>query len=171
VKPALWHRLDAASRDVSPVGLTIVLLIVGLVPLQLPGLAQMAPQLPLMAVYHWSVYVPRLMPAWGVFAIGALQDLLTGGPLGVQALVLLAVLGVVRQQHRFFAGKSFAVLWLGFALIAAGAMALAWFFVSILSLTVVGPRPAAFQYLLTVGLYPLVAWLLLRWQQAFLKGA
>lgn len=170
MKPAFWHRLDSASRQITPVGLTIVLLIVGLVPMQVPGLSQLVPQLPLMAVYHWSVFQPRLMPAWAVFAIGTVQDLLAGGPLGVQALVLLAVYGVVRFQQRFFVGKSFTVLWLGFALIAFGAAALSWILVSVLNAQVVGPRAAAFQYFLTVGLFPLVAWALLRWQHAFLKA-
>ncbi len=167
----LWHRMDLLARQLTPSILTLALVLINALPLHVPGLARIAPLLPLMAIYHWAIFRPRLLPTSVVFLIGLLQDVLSGTPIGVNALVFIAVYGAVLSQKRFFSGKSFAILWLGFALIAAGAMALSWVAVSLLSLTLVEPRTVIFQYVLTLGLFPAVAWLLLRWQRTFLRQA
>lgn len=169
MKPPLRQRLDSMSRRSTPVLLTVALVVLNMVPLHVPGFSRIVPVLPLMAVYHWAVYRPHLMPPLAVFLIGLLQDVLSGAPLGVNAVVFLSVYGVVVLQQKFFAGKSFLVVWLGFALIAAGAAVESWLLVSVLSQTLVGGRAVAFQYILNLGFFPLIAWLFVRWQQAFLK--
>jgi len=171
VNPGLWHRMDLLARQITPVLLTLALVLINALPLHLPGFARIAPLLPLMAIYHWAIFRPRLLPASAVFLIGVLQDVLSGTPIGVNALVFLAVFGAVLTQKRFLMGRSFAILWLGFALIAAGALAISWAAISILNLAVVEPRTAIFQYVLTLGLFPGVAWMFMRWQRAFLKQA
>lgn len=170
MKPSLWHRLDALARRLTPFALTLVLVVVSVVPLHIPGFARVAPLLPLIAVYHWAIYRPRLLPAFAVFVIGLLQDTLTGTPIGVNALVFIGVYGVVLSQRRFFAGKSFAVVWLGFTVVAAGAALSSWILVSVYNLTLVAPRAVLFQYLMTLGVFPLLAWVFLRWQRAFLES-
>jgi len=165
----LWHRMDLLARQLTPSMLTGALVIISALPLHVPGLSRIVPLLPLMAIYHWAIFRPRLLPAWVVFLIGLLQDVLGGTQVGVNALVFLAVYGAVLSQKRFFMGKSFAILWLGFALIAAGAMAISWAAVSLLSIGMVEPRTVIFQYLLTLGLFPAVAWLFVHWQRAFLR--
>jgi rod shape-determining protein MreD len=110
-----------------------------------------------------------LLPAYAVFLIGLFQDILTGAPIGVNAFVFLAVYGAVLSQKRFFIGKSFFILWLGFSLIAAGASVTSWVLLSAFHFTLVEPRTVFFQYLLTLGAFPAVAWLFLRWQRAFLR--
>ena len=169
MKPSLWHRLDGLARKLTPFGLTLLLVILGLLPLHVPGFVSVAPILPVMAVYHWAIHRPELMPAYAVFGIGLLQDLLTGQPMGVNALVLLAVYGVVYSQRRFFVGKSFFVSWLGFALVSAGAAMLSWILVSAYQVSPAAPGAVTFQYFLTASCYPLLAWLFLRWQQVFLR--
>ncbi len=169
MKPSLWHRMDVLARRLTPFGLTLVLVVIGVVPFHIPGFARVVPLLPLMAIYHWAIFRPELMPSYAVFAIGILQDTLTGAPIGVNAMVFLIVYGVVLSQQRFFVGKSFAIIWLGFALVAAGAAALSWVLVSAYNVTLVEPRAVLFQYLVTLGGFPLLAWLFTRWQQTFLR--
>lgn len=168
MKPSFAQRLDSLARRLTPFALTILLVLVNAVPLHLAGGARVAPVLPLIAVYHWAVYKPELMPAIAVFAVGVLHDVLGGGFLGVHAAVLLAAYGVVSAQARFFVGKTFAVVWLGFVLVAAGAALFSWILVSVLHLALIDPRALLYQYVLTIGIFPLVAWLLLRWQRAVL---
>jgi len=158
--------MDLLVRQLTPTMLTLALVIINVVPLHIPGFSNIAPLLPLMAVYHWAIFRPRLLPAWVVFLIGILQDVLTGTPIGVNALVFLAVYGAVLSQKRFFIGKSFFILWLGFSLIAAGAAILSWVAVSALHVALVEPTTAMYQYLLTLGVFPAVAWVFLRWQRA-----
>ena len=167
--PGPWHRMDVLARQLTPSVFTLALVILNVVPPHIPGFSNIAPLLPLMAVYHWAVFRPRLLPAYAVFMIGLLQDILTGAPIGVNALVFLVVHGTVLSQKRFFIGISFFILWLGFALIAAVAAAINWLAVSILSATLVEPQTVFFQYLMTLGFFPAVAWFFLRWQRAFLR--
>jgi|MDTC01.3.fsa_nt_gb rod shape-determining protein MreD len=168
-QPGLWHRMDVLARQLTPSMLTLALVIINVVPLHIPGFSRVVPLLPLMAIYHWAVFRPRLLPAYAVFLIGLLQDILTGAPIGVNALVFLAVYGAVLSQKQFFIGKSFFILWLGFSLIAAGAAIFYWLAISILNLTLVEPKTAFFQYLMTLGCFPVIAWVFMRWQRAFLR--
>ena len=138
--------------------------------MHLPGIAQVAPMLPLMSVYHWAIHRPDLMPTYAVFTIGILVDLLAGTPIGVNAVVLLCVYGIVYAQRRFFLGKTFPVSWLGFMLVSAGAATLTWILVSTFYVSLINPDALLFQYLVTIAIYPLSAWLFLRWQQVFLRS-
>jgi len=165
----LWQRMDLLARQLTPALLTLALVVVNVVPVHIPGFSRVAPLLPLMAVYHWAVFRPQLLPAYAVFLIGLLQDILTGAPMGVNAFVFLVAYGAALSQKQFFIGKSFFILWLGFSLIAAGAAVINWVAVSVLSATLVEPRTVLFQYLMTLGFFPAVAWLFLRWQRAFLR--
>ena len=167
--PGLWHRMDLLVRQLTPTMLTLALVIINVVPLHIPEFSRVAPLLPLMAIYHWAIFRPRLLPAYAVFLIGLLQDVLTGAPIGVNALMFLIVYGVVLSQKRFFLGKSFFILWLGFSIVAAGASVMSWIAVSILNVALVEPKTVIFQYLMTLGFFPAIAWLFLRWQRAFLR--
>lgn len=169
MKAAFWQRLDLWARQLTPFGLTLVLVILSVVPLHIPGFARVAPLLALMAVYHWSVFYPRLLPAYAVFAIGLLQDSLAGTALGMNALVLLVTYGIVLSQRRFLVGKSFFIVWFGFSIVAAVAMAFSWALVSVFNVTLIDAEALIFQYLLTLGVYPVMCWFFQRWQQAFLN--
>ena len=168
MKPSIWHRLDALARRLTPFGITLILVLASVVPLHMPAYARVAPVLPLMAVYHWAMHRPELLPAYAVFMIGFLQDVLMGMPIGINIVVFLTVYGVVLSQRRFFAGKSFLVAWLGFALVAAAAAAETWILVSAFHVTVIDARAVTVQYLLTLGCFPVFAWFFLLWQQSVL---
>ncbi len=170
MKPTFGQKLDLLARNLTPLGLTLILVIVDAVPLHVPAFAQIAPMLTMVAIYHWAVYRPTLLPPSAVFAIGLLQDILGGTPLGVTALVLLSVHGVVVWQNRFLAGKSFGIVWLGFGLILAGACVETWILVSAFHGTPVNAQPLAHEFLITLGIYPPLSWLLIRWQQSVLKA-
>ncbi|MDH5748805.1 MAG: rod shape-determining protein MreD [Rhodospirillales bacterium] len=169
MKPNIWHRMDVMARRVTPFGLTVLLLFVGLLPIHVPGFARVAPLFPLMAIYHWTIIRPDVMPPIAVFAIGLLQDLLTGAPLGVSAAVYLGVYGAVLSQRHFFLGKSFLIIWIGFSLVAAASGIVSWIIVSVLNLTLLEPSASFYQYLMTVSFFPLLAWVFLHWQRAMLS--
>lgn len=169
MKPVFWSRLDSTARSLTPFGLTILLVLINVLPLQMLGLARVMPLLPLMSVYLWAVHHPHLMPAYAVFVIGLLQDTLTGMPLGINVLTYLIVYGTVVWQRRFLVGKSFAVIWVGFSIVAAGAMVISWVLVSSYHSVLAEPDAIAFQYLLSIGIFPLLSWFVMRWQQAFLS--
>jgi len=169
MKRSVWMRMDKWAWRLTPFALTLILVIVNMIPMHIPGYARVVPLLSLMAVYHWTVFRPELLPAAAVFVIGLLQDILSGTPIGIHALVFLIVYGVVISQRRFLAGKSFAVVWLGFSIVATGAAVISWVLMSMYHAALVDPRPVFFQYLLTLGVFPPLGWLLMRWQNAFLR--
>ena len=163
-----WQRLDKAARSITPFGLTLFLVILSVVPMRIPGYAEIAPVLALMSVYHWAIYRPDLMPLWSIFVLGVLQDLLSGVPLGLYILVFLTVYGVVLSQRRFFAGRSFLLYWLGFGIMAFCAAVESWVLASLWHLSLLNFETVFFQFLLSMGIFPFVAWVFLRWQQALL---
>ena len=97
----LWQRLDKTGRNLAPFAVTVMLALIGLVPVPAPGYAPVAPFLTAIAIYYWAIHRPDLMRPGTAFLIGLLQDLLTGGPLGVNALVLVHV---VASVSGFFGG-------------------------------------------------------------------
>jgi rod shape-determining protein MreD len=169
VKQALWHRLDILARSLSPLAMTLLLVMIGMVPLKIPHIAPVIPSVALIAVYYWAVHRPNLMTVWAIFVVGLFQDLLSGGHVGVGILALLMVHVVIDTQRRFFARSSFQALWVFFALVAAGALYLMWLLNCLLQGVFLEVRPVLFQYLTTVAAYPCLAWLFAQAQKAFLK--
>lgn len=165
MKGTVWQRLDFVARIMTPLLVSLCLVVVSVVPLRLPEVTFVVPTLALMAVYYWGLHRADLLPAPAIFVVGFLQDILSGGPLGMNTLIFLTVYGVCVSQRRFFYGKSFLVVWWGFMVVAAGALILEWVFTSVLAETVISPRPVYFKYLMTIALYPVVAWLFVRVQR------
>jgi len=158
---AFAQRLDAAAREATPAMLTLVLILFDVVPLRLPAFAVITPSFALMSVYYWTLYRAELMPAPVVLALGVFQDIVSGGPLGVGAFVLLMTHGVVLTQRRVLMRRPFAVGWAGFVGVALVAFLLNWLIMAVLHLALFSPLAAGMQYVMTAALYPLLAWMLL----------
>ena len=113
------------------------------------------PILPLVIVFFWSVYGPDYLPPFSVFMIGLLQDLLTGGPLGLWPAVYLVTQYIVMSQRAYFLGREQKVVWLGFALASAGAGLILWLVMSLMSGVLLPVRFLLLQLAATVLIYPL----------------
>jgi len=166
---AIWQKLDNLGRSFTPFGLSLILVVLSVLPTHIPGYMQIAPILALISIYHWAIYRPNLLPISAVFILGLLQDLLLGTPVGLYILVFLTVYGVVLSQRRFFVGKSFTIYWFGFAAISMLASIESYFLGSIWNVILLDFNAATFQYLILLGIFPAVAWVFLRLQQAFLQ--
>lgn len=156
------QRLDTVARNLLPVAVTVAVLLAGVLPLHIAALQSVWPALPVIAVFYWTLYRPDLLPAVAVFFIGLLQDILVGLPIGVSACVLVGVHAAVNTQRRFFAGRSFEVTWLGFALVATAALLFGWLLTSLYYLELIAPEKLAFQVVTTIGFFPIFCRLLLR---------
>ena len=142
-------RSAPSSRAAFPAAVTVLMLLAAAFPLGLPGQAQWQQAAALACVFFWSLFRPASMPPGAVFAVGLLADLLGLSPAGTSVLVVL-----VRQ--------GFALVWLAFVAVAAGAALLQWALVCALTFHLFSPAPAVFQWALTAGLYPLLATLFTR---------
>ena len=122
-----------------------------------------------MAVYHWTIYRPDLLPPVAVFLAGLLLDFLNGTQyVGTSALSLLLVRTALHSQSRFFVNRPFPLLWAGFLLTAIAVIAFEWAVVSVLLGTAVGTRPFLFEAVLTVACFPIGSYVLTRLQRGFL---
>ena len=144
-------------RGLIPATVTVVLVFAGSLPWRLPAFAEVMPAFAVIAVFYWTIYRPDRLPYAATFAIGLLQDLLAGTPLGMTSLVLLVVQGVVASQRTFFRGKPFLVVWWGFSLVMPSAGLLGWIIGSACFGTMVPLLPIIVQIVLTTLLFPVFA--------------
>lgn len=170
MKTSWLQRMDLWVRHLLPAGLTLVLVMFGAMPTHLPGFAEISPQLPLIGVFYWAIYRPDLLPASMAFAIGLLNDILMGTPLGVSPLIYLLVHGLTLSQRRFFLGKPFMVAWCCFAVVAAVALLLEWSLVCMLVDGMAPMKPVLFTLLMCVAVYPLLSWLFGKTHAAMLRA-
>ena len=153
-----------------PVATTVLAMLLSIQPVHIPGYEAVTPAFTLMAAYHWTIYRPDLLPALALFVIGTLQDLLTGGPIGATALLLLLAYATVLTQRRHFVNRPFPFVWAGFTLLSSAAMLFLWALHSLLAAAILDCRGAVFRGVLTVAAFPVASFLLGRTQRA-LMGA
>ena len=164
-----WQRLDQIGRSLAPAAVTVMLVLLGMVPLHLSGWDKIVPSMALMSVYYWSIHRPDLLPPSGAFAIGLLQDMLAGTPPGMTALVLVSCHLVIETQRAFFLANGFLILWLGFAFIAIGSALLQGMIYSVLDQTLFPMEIPLVQAAVTLAVFPLFASLFISVHRAFLK--
>jgi len=170
METSLAGRAANIARAGVPFAISAFLILAAMLPYGLPKSSQAAPVLALISVYYWSVFRPELMPAGAAFLLGLLVDVLSGGPPGLNALVLILVHWAAAGQRRTLAGKSFAVGWLGYLLIAAGAAIINWVFASLFHTTAIASVPLVVSHAIGTAAYPLVALFLARMQPLTQQG-
>jgi rod shape-determining protein MreD len=151
-----------------PMTSTFMVAMFAVLPLPIPYYSGAAPALTLIAVYYWMVYRPDLMPTLGLFVLGVVNDALAGTPLGVSSLIYLVAQVAILNQRRFLVGRPFWFLWSGFALIAPLALLFRWVAISVLREAPLAPLATVASGVLTILLFPLVAYLLVRLQRGLL---
>jgi len=163
MQEGLLDRLDRWSQALLPLLVVLLLIFITLAPIRISYLAIAAPLLPLMAVYHFSLFRPQFLPPLLLFALGMMTDLLQGGtgnPLGLSALVFICVRALLERNRRYLVDVSFVFIWLGYALLSAFAVLVMWLTNCLWSSRLIDPSPALFQYAISLFFYPIVGWLL-----------
>jgi rod shape-determining protein MreD len=159
---AFAHRLDSWSRNIIPSLSLVALVLLSAIPFAFPFSTSASPYYVLIGLFYWTTFRPDLMPAPVVFSIGLLQDILLGTPIGLGAVILLAVFGVTLSQNRAMIGRPFYIVWLGFIAITAGAMMLTWVLASLLATHPIPLDGVGLQLLITIATFPFLVWLFVR---------
>ncbi len=149
------EQLFAILRSLTPTLLGFVGVLILALPIRFFEGALPTPIIPLVVVFFWSIYSPDFLPSPSVFAIGLLQDLLMGGPLGLWASVYLVTQFAVSSQRAYFLGREQKVVWMGFALAASVASLMLWLVMSLMSGVLLPIGALAAQVAATVLIYPL----------------
>lgn len=155
-------------RHALPFGITMVFIGASVLVLPVPYLGGIAPMLGLVALYYWAIYRPDLLRPFFVFLLGLLNDFLHLMPIGLSALLFLALYQLVLSQRRLFIGQAFPIVWTGFVLVTLIASLTQWVVMSLEGGQWLSVQPVFLQFLLTVFLFPLPVWLLILLQRAFL---
>jgi len=167
----LTQLLDELARRLVPFALSVLLVLAGTLPWPVPNYADIAPSFSIMVVFFWTITRPDLMPNIAALAIGLVEDVMQGAPLGFNAMVMLIACGLARSQQPHIAGRPFALHWAAFVIIATLAELLRWALLSAIASGFVGLAPVSLHLLMTVAVYPVLAWVLTRCQSAFLRQA
>jgi rod shape-determining protein MreD len=165
------QREISLAGQVVPTVTALVFALASVVPLHIPGFDVVTPAFALMALFHWTVYRPDLLPLGVVFLLGILLDLLNGTPAGVSALTLLAARTLLLERRGLFVNRPFAVVWGGFLVFAVASFVFEWLIISLLHRTLLGIRPILFQTVLTVACFPVGSYLLASIHRAVLVRA
>jgi len=164
----IWQRLDHGARLALPFVTTLLCALLSTVTWPLPWFGAIAPPLGLVALYYWSLHRPDLFRPSMAFAIGLLNDVVNFLPLGLSALLFVAAHQLVLRQRRFFAGHSFFMMWIGFALIATLVMLCEWMALGLIRWQWVPFVPPLMQDILVIVIFPLPCWLLIGLQRVAL---
>lgn len=159
--PMTGRRLEYTIRLAVPHVILALLTLMSLAAFQIPGAALVKPYLILMAVYYWAINRPTLVPPSLCFALGLFIDIMAGLPLGMNALTLVLVRWLVRDQRRFLMGQPYITLWAMFALVTVFAAGLQWLLMSMAETAWMPVLPVATSALVSFFLFPFVSVLLL----------
>src|SRR5262249_38032568 len=84
-------------------------------PVTLFGGAVPPPLLGFIPIYFWCLVRPDLMSPAATFAIGLLQDVMSGAPPGIWTLSFVVAYAVIQRQREAFAGLAGVAAVVGFA--------------------------------------------------------
>lgn len=153
-------KSERGLRIILPFLSSFILILFTLPQYQLAFLDNLIPFLSLAAVYYWCIFKPRLMPVSVVFFLGLLQDILSGGPLGMMALLLVLVRVFVLKQGRRLLEREFLFNWLVFFVLALVFGFITWAVASLYLKETQNYWNAFGQSMLTIALFPAIVWLL-----------
>lgn len=156
--PTIAYQINRLLRGSVPFAVTMLLALLSVVPTGINGFDIVTPAFVSISVFYWSIHRPYLMSAPLVFLLGIFSDFLTGAPLGLSSLMLLAVHGIALSQRRIFIGKSFLLTWWGYFLVAFVIAMLSWIVACLYSLTFIPLMPVMTQFILSLLVFPFFAW-------------
>lgn len=159
------HYIAAMLRGVGPFMLAALLVLLFRLPVQTDGLGWVMPHVTLAFVYYWNVHNQEAIPVTALFLLGLIEDFASGGPLGMNPMILISVYVILANQHRFFNNRSFAVGWAGFAIVAAPAMAFSWLLESFYRGQPMPVGPLFLSLIVTIAAYPILGGIFGRYQR------
>ncbi len=151
------RRVLRVSRLGLPLAVIVFLVVFSVVPLRLPHYTAVAPNWVLAAVFFFASHRSDLVPSWTAFALGLLFDVLSGGPLGLSALVLLLVREAGSLLEEPLRGRPFLFAWAAFGIVALAAQMLGVLLATALAGALVALPNVVYQLILTIIIYPALA--------------
>ncbi|MBN2752159.1 MAG: rod shape-determining protein MreD [Rhodospirillaceae bacterium] len=150
------QKFDLVVRQILPFATALLAALFMATQTHVPRLNSLMPSLTLCVVYFWSAHRPNLFGMGSAFLIGLIQDLVTGVPLGLGALILLLTRAGVATQSRFFLAKPFVVYWWGFCLVALAAAVTSWVMAAMVLGVIIPIGQVLISALLSMAIFPVI---------------
>lgn len=137
-----------------PALIALVLTFLFATPVRLFGLSLPEPIFPMVLAFAWPLIRPSILAPLMLLLCGLFLDMLWGGPLGLWAVVMLGVYGVVLLVRGLILGQETLLLFIWYAGATFIGYFVAWLFVTLDA----GAAPSIFgglwQVLITIALFP-----------------
>lgn len=153
-------KLEIFARFCSAYCLLAVFLMLDMISFNVPYFNEIRPSFTLMALFYWSIYRPSMVPSWLAFLLGLLIDIVSGLPLGLNALLYVIVARIIQSQRKIFMGQVFLSIYIGYVLASAGVAVLEWAIFCLIGFEIVAFKPVMGSMLLGFAFFP-VAFLLM----------
>ncbi len=150
------RQTDSLLTPLGPFILCLFLTLLTILPYQTNNIHMFMPLFALTGVFFWTVGKPEHMPMLAVFLLGLVTDLWSGGPPGVQVLLMIIARLFLLGQRRFIIGKSVVVSWLAFAIVCLAWGILYWGLNSMYFGLLLNPLGVIIQVTITIIFYPLI---------------
>ena len=154
-------RRPAAVRVVGPVqwifipaAIALALTVVLATPISLFGLHLPEPVIPMVLAFAWAIIRPSIIAPAMLLLIGLLLDTFWHTPLGLWALALLCIYGVVLFSRSFLIGQETVVLFVIYAGCCLMAYALCWTIMTLITGTFPSILAVAGSLVPTLLLFP-----------------
>ncbi|MXV44027.1 hypothetical protein GS501_03030 [Saccharibacter sp. 17.LH.SD] len=125
-------------------------------PFGIPGQIELQSGIILGTVWFWVLYRPQVMSLPLLFLSGLIVELFVVTPPGFLLLWMLVVYGVAQGVRFRLAQGGFFRSWGVYALTVLGGVFLEWCLMSIQAVAIISPFAMVFQWVLTIGVYPLL---------------
>ncbi len=130
-------------------------------PSSVGGLPDLTPSLPLIALFIWAVRRPWFVSPPVILLVGLLQDLISGGVMGVWALAYLAAFAIARPRSDEGAAD-LVPLTIRFVVLSLLAFGFAWGAGSAAIGVPAGAAPLITETIMTILVFPVLGWLFAR---------
>jgi len=154
---------------VAPALIAVAATVLLAVPLRLFGLSLPEPVFPMVLAFAWAVIRPSILGPFLLLLSGLFLDLFWNGELGLWALSLILVYGVVVMIRSLMAGQPVLVLWLWYGLFTLLAFGLVYAVVAAQSHTAPNLLAVACQSVVTIMLFPFARRLIEQFEDADIR--
>lgn len=158
--PVVSEYIDAGWRFSVPYVVMGILYVLNISYLSFPLSLSLEPPFILMSIYYWSIYRPKLIPAWLVFMAGILFDFIASLPVGLHGLIFVAARWLVTDQRLLLSSQSYIAVWIGFVVVNLIAVIVEWVLFGLIHFEWPPYEPAALIFASGVLLFPFVSLIL-----------
>ena len=131
-------------------------LIISFVPKHISGFEDFSPNLLIISLFYWCMYVPGSIPYIAIFFFGIVYDSLTTTVFGLTSMLLILYVAFLLPQLKIFLKQSFFAVCFAFAISYSIYQFLDWSFVSLINFELVNIIPLLVQTAITAFIYPIM---------------